>query len=122
MAIPRRKTAAEFRSQKHRNIVYPSLSLVMNTFVLKYLLVCRQPPARVVYDTRGRYLEGEKEHRRKQHCNWAMVSYLENNYLHYMQFELRLKPVLLQQTTDFRDEDDEPHPLASLVSAITDFT
>ena len=121
MAIPRRKTAAEFRSQKHRNIVYPSLSLVMNTFVFKYLLVCRQPPARVVYDPRGRYSEREKEHRRKQHFNWAMVSYLENNCLHYTQFELRLKFVLLQQTTDFRDED-EPHPLASLVSVITDFT
>ena len=35
--------------------------------------------------------------------------------------ELRLKLVPLQKTIDFRDEEDEPHFLAPLVRATTDF-
>ena len=85
MVIQKRKTAVEFRSQKHRKVVYPSLSLVINTFVLNYLLVRRRPLARVAYGIQGRYLEEREEHKAEDHLDWAMVSRLENYGLHHTQ-------------------------------------
>ena len=84
MVIQKRKTAVEFRSQKHRKVVYPSLSLVINTFVLNYLLVRRRPLARA-YGIQGRYLEEREEHKAEDHLDWAMVSRLENDCLHHTQ-------------------------------------
>ncbi|PAV21784.1 hypothetical protein PNOK_0174100 [Pyrrhoderma noxium] len=96
VAIKRCKTAAEFLSQKHGKAVYPSLTLVMYRFILKHIFVCRQSLARAAYDIRGKYLKEEKEHWEEDYFDWTIVSYSE-------------------KATDFRDEDDEPHPLTPLI-------